>query len=394
MELFTIVVLCYRNWEFLTDAISSVLQQNYPQIELIVSDDASEGFPEKDIEDYIEAHKSENIKKVLVRTEKVNVGTVCHLNHNVKLANGKYICFLAADDMFATEHVLSQYVDAFVQLPDNTPLVMAHTAMYNRRMDQLESYYLTPYIQSLLEPNINYKELYKALCFSPCLPTTSTCYTKMFFDKFGLFDESYKLIEDYPLHLRIAREKIPMGFSNFLAIKHRDGGISHGGTTALSTTKISYYKDYERCCQSRLSSLEMLNPKEQKKVKRYTKKEICYYERLIESQNRSLKARVAQCFRHPIYTVSMLVKILDSFIGKISLKAIIISLSLMCVTPALSDYLYDVLGIETSISNPAIYLFLFVILFVSIFTWLIHVLNCAYKRINHFPLEWIYLLSR
>ena len=394
MDLFTVVVLCYRNWEFLADAISSVLKQDYPEIELIVSDDSSHGFPQKDIEDFVNANISRNIRKVLIRTEKVNVGTVRHLNHNVKLASGKYICFLAADDMFATDHVLSQYADAFIQSPDDTQLVMAQTAMYNRRMDELESYYLTPHMQSLLEPDVNYKELYKALCFSPCLPTTSTCYTKAFFKKFGLFDESYKLIEDYPLHLKVARENIPIKFSNFLAIKHRDGGISHGGTTALSATKISYYKDFRRCCELRLSTVENLPPKDQKKIKRYTRREIYYYDRLLASQNKSFKARVKQCLLHPIYTTYELISSLDNFLGKISLKAIISCLVMMCVTPAFADYLYEIAGIETSVSIAMMHHLLTILLLVSLIIWIIHILNAAYKRIIHFPNELIYLLAR
>ena len=38
------IVICYKKFEYLFDAIRSVLIQNYPRIELLVSDDASPDF--------------------------------------------------------------------------------------------------------------------------------------------------------------------------------------------------------------------------------------------------------------------------------------------------------------------------------------------------------------
>jgi hypothetical protein len=34
---------------------------------------------------------------------------------------------------------------------------------------------------------------------------TSTCFKRKFFEKFGKFDEQYQLIEDFPMHIRLAR---------------------------------------------------------------------------------------------------------------------------------------------------------------------------------------------
>lgn len=394
MELFTVIVLCYRNWEFLNEAIASVLEQDYPKIELIVSDDSSAGFPKEEIAEYIDSYKSENIKNIVIRSEKVNIGTVRHLNHNIELSNGKYICFLAADDALASKYVLSQYAQAFSRYPDDARLVMAQTAMYNRNLDELESYYLTPYIQSLLEPSVKYEELYKALCYSPCLPTTSTCYTRAFFNKYGLFDDSYKLIEDYPLHLRIAREHIPLNFINFLAVKHRDGGISHGGTTALSQTRILYYNDYIRCCQSRYSSLETLSPSDQQKIKRHTSKEISYYDHLLLSQNHSIKAFIKNFLAHPNYMFSSLISTFDLFFGKLSVKAILSCIFMMCLVPAFSEYLYGTFGIEKSATIVPAYHLLLILLILSAIALMIHILLHIYKRVSDFPIDSIYLLSR
>ena len=80
-KVFSVVVLCYRHFEHLDNAISSVLSQDYKRIELIISDDGSDNFPTEKIHKFIEKNKTPNICSVTVRREPKNVGTVKHLNH-------------------------------------------------------------------------------------------------------------------------------------------------------------------------------------------------------------------------------------------------------------------------------------------------------------------------
>ena len=47
------------------------------------------------------------------------------------------------------------------------------------------------------------------------------------FNIIGELSGKYKFIEDWSTHLRLARENIHMYFSDFDAVRHRDGGISH-----------------------------------------------------------------------------------------------------------------------------------------------------------------------
>lgn len=99
-ELISISILTYRNYRYLYEALESVFSQDYSNIELIVSDDGSDNFPEDEIRTYIQKNKKNNIKNVIVNHEKVNQGTVKHINKVIDLANGDYFAALAGDDVF------------------------------------------------------------------------------------------------------------------------------------------------------------------------------------------------------------------------------------------------------------------------------------------------------
>ena len=56
-ETISAIILCYHKFDFIYDAILSVLEQDYESIELIISDDGSPHFPEDDIRAFIQKNK-------------------------------------------------------------------------------------------------------------------------------------------------------------------------------------------------------------------------------------------------------------------------------------------------------------------------------------------------
>ena len=150
-KLFSVVVLCYRHFELLPDALDSVLSQDYPRIELIVSDDGSDVFPEANIRDYLEKRRTEHIAGITINHEQKNGGTVHHLNQAQKLTHGDYIVFLAADDALYDSGVLSRYAEGFEKNGTDCLIEMAQTAMCDYTLGTVNGYYLQKHVRELLE---------------------------------------------------------------------------------------------------------------------------------------------------------------------------------------------------------------------------------------------------
>ena len=107
-ELVSIIVLSYGPGKYYQRTLLSVLAQTYPAIDLIVSDDGSSTFQVEETESFIRQNMRGNVKRLLVRKNKHNLGISKHDNLAASLAKGKYIKFIADGDMFCTEHSLCE----------------------------------------------------------------------------------------------------------------------------------------------------------------------------------------------------------------------------------------------------------------------------------------------
>lgn len=242
-KLVSVIICSYRKFQYIYQAIDSVLYQSYGAIELLISDDGSDHFPEKEIRTYIEEHKRENLQAVLCNHEAQNLGTVKHLNRALGLVHGDYIGILAADDAYFDAKVLERFVQGFEKpdVGDDCYIEMAQTAMCDHTLKRIDGYALFQNVREAAEKGGT--ELFDLVAFCACLPTTSFFYKKQFFEAYGLFDEELHLVEDYPMHCRIAREGWQIHYENFVAARHRSGGISHGNVGGLSRSAYLYEMD-------------------------------------------------------------------------------------------------------------------------------------------------------
>ena len=94
-NLVSIITPSYKSEKFIFKTIDSVLSQTYKNWEMIIVDDVSPDNSNEIIEEYCK--KDERIK--LIKLEK-NSGPAVARNRAIEEANGKYIAFLDADDLW------------------------------------------------------------------------------------------------------------------------------------------------------------------------------------------------------------------------------------------------------------------------------------------------------
>ena len=101
--LVTIIALCYNHERFVWEALQSVENQSYNNIELIIVDDFSTDKSIPTILKFLE-------NKPLVKTifNKTNLGNCRSFNQALKIANGKYIIDFSTDDVMLPERITEQ----------------------------------------------------------------------------------------------------------------------------------------------------------------------------------------------------------------------------------------------------------------------------------------------
>lgn len=177
--LVSIITPMYKGAAFVGETIESVLNQTYPNWEMIIVDDCS-----PDGGAGINVVKSYNDPRIKLIESKVNKGSSGARNIALKEARGQYIAFLDSDDIWHPDFIEAQL--SFMKM-QNAVLVFSSY----RRIDELTKIeILSPFI-------VPYKVTYKSLLKTcPIFPSTAIydaekCGKYSFNEKMGSLRDDY-----------------------------------------------------------------------------------------------------------------------------------------------------------------------------------------------------------
>ncbi|MEO0336499.1 MAG: glycosyltransferase family 2 protein, partial [Pseudomonadota bacterium] len=100
--LVSVVIPLFNKEDFVCQAVKSVLDQTYKNLEILVIDDCSTDSSLKNLESL-----GKDPRVVVVRVKK-NQGVANARNQGIDLAKGEYVCFLDSDDMWSPAKVEQQ----------------------------------------------------------------------------------------------------------------------------------------------------------------------------------------------------------------------------------------------------------------------------------------------
>ncbi|MGH7258803.1 MAG: glycosyltransferase, partial [Nitrospiraceae bacterium] len=187
--LVSVIVPTHNRPAMLTEAVRSILAQTYPEIEIIVVNDAG-----TDVE-HVVASLNETRRISYVR-HGTNRGLAAARNTALKIARGKYIAYLDDDDRFHPDHI-----ETLVGVLEGNDYRVAYTDAWRVHYEKQENGYVAtgrdlPYS---CEFNANY------LLISNMFPVLTVMHERACLDQCGLFDESLTSHEDWDLWIRLSR---------------------------------------------------------------------------------------------------------------------------------------------------------------------------------------------
>lgn len=272
MPLFSIIVLCYKNTNMLEGMVKTILDQDYPNIELIVSDDGSDNFDcdtvRADILNLMRSQKDCNITNLIVRKNEVNQKTVKHFSEVLPCANGDYVVFTAADDRFSNNKIISVYANTFNENPNTQWLLGRCTIMSE---DFKKAYHVLP-----SDEDITYLtcgdpiRLYSRWCRRGMAIPCCMAFRRGAFDLVGGIDLNYTFLEDWPLVLKLLLNRhMPIYVKEYAAI-HGAGGITNSNDRYGIMTRKAFYDDKYRLINTiTRKNMHLLGKDDRKIVEKY-----------------------------------------------------------------------------------------------------------------------------
>lgn len=218
LPLVSVIMPVYNRKQIVEGAIKSVLNQTYPNFELIIVDDGSDDGTIEILE------KIKDNRVTLIFNEE-NKGVSASRNIALKKSKGKYIAYLDSDNTW-DENYISGMIGGFLEIGDAD-------AIYSGQLIFRESNHpfalrFVSFNKSLIR-NRNYVDLN---CF---------IHERSLYEKLGGFDEALKRCVDWDMIERFAIESkiysVPIVFSNYYENK--------------ATNRISSESSYSYCEQVR-----------------------------------------------------------------------------------------------------------------------------------------------
>lgn len=200
IPLITIITVSYNAVKTIEDTIVSVLGQTYNNIEYIIIDGGSTDGTLDIIKKYQD--------KITYWVSEPDKGIYDAMNKGIAKANGELIGIINADDWYEL-NAIEQSVEIYKQ--ERFDVLYGNMNFLRRK----------GYILKITPPE-NIKKIKKKMII--CHPS---CFiTKNAYNKWGLYDKSFKIAADYDLLLRYYIKGAIFKKVNFLIANFREGGVS------------------------------------------------------------------------------------------------------------------------------------------------------------------------
>lgn len=196
--LVSVICLCYNHEKFVVESLQSVIAQTYPNIEIIVMDDASADDSVAVIEKFIYHHPQIRFVK-----NKTNRGNCISFNQGFRLSKGKYIVDFATDDLMDPERVQKQ-VDCLQSLDSTWGVVFTDAAYIDEGGFFIRNHY-EHLLDKRLIKHVPSGDVYRAAVAQYFIAAPTMMVKREVLESLGGYDEALAY-EDFDFWVRSSRK--------------------------------------------------------------------------------------------------------------------------------------------------------------------------------------------
>lgn len=184
----TVLMTVYNGGEYLKTAVGSVLNQTYRDFEFLVINDCS-------TDESLDIIKSFNDNRIVLHNNEKNLGQTKSLNIGLRLAKGKYVARMDADDM-----AFPMWLEKMVTLLSKNPEYVAVGAAAVTMNDKGKT-------GKLLKTPSSFAEVVFHTFFGSAINHVGALLNKEIILKNGGYNEEFKIVQDFELWSSLIRNK-------------------------------------------------------------------------------------------------------------------------------------------------------------------------------------------
>ena len=235
------LVLCYNQAQYVVECLEAIKAQNYPNLEIVVNDDASKDDSVAVIETWFARN---NISHRLLKNQ-TNQGICRSLNNAVRNSRGKYLSGIASDDVWLPGKLRNQ-VEWMERLPEKVCLVYSDALQMDERGNLLPGRFIGVDGRHDSSQPMPQGDVHLALWKGNFIAPMTTLIRRGCFDKVGLYDETL-FAEDWDMWLRLSRH-YEFAFSPEVSAKYR--------IVTTSATRKNFGRLVDDMCRTCLKHLQ------------------------------------------------------------------------------------------------------------------------------------------
>lgn len=193
----SVICTCYNHEEYIEQALDSVVNQDYPNVELIVIDNGSTDRSAERITKFVSSHSA--VKFIANST---NLGLNRAFNQGLALANGRYVIDLSADDVLLPDRIARQ-ADTFEQLSGPYAVVFSNATYINSQGQEIGCHYAVDR-KGHARARIPSGNVFKSILESYFICTPTMMMRRDVLNELGGYDETLSF-EDFDFWVRSSR---------------------------------------------------------------------------------------------------------------------------------------------------------------------------------------------
>jgi glycosyltransferase involved in cell wall biosynthesis len=248
----SLIVPCYNYGRFVGQAVDSLLSQTFSDLEIIAIDDASSD----DSSDVLDRYRSDPRVTVVHHAE--NQGHIHTYNEGLRLAQGKYIGCLSADDYAARPDAVERQVALFERHPAVGFVYSAHELVDEAgRVRSVSRPWDGDYMMSGMDE-------FQRLIWLNYVPASGTLVRRECHDQLGWYDPRLPHAADWDLWLRITTARDVAYTANALySYRIHQSNMSHTRVTPGQSMDEALFlldQNFRRLASSASSEVLRLRP--------------------------------------------------------------------------------------------------------------------------------------